>query len=985
MIKQFIVRTVSLFCISFLVVLPALPQPVAAEAISQTRPIAATPPGAVWPWEGSDLNPSKDVTYGVLPNGMRYAIRPNNLPEKQVSLRFRIEAGSKYERDDQRGFAHFIEHMAFNGSTNIPEGELTKTMERLGASFGNHVNAHVNLEETMFKLDIPSADGGRLDTALSIFRETADRLLLKDDAIKREIGVVISEMNDGDGPGRRIGRQVSQFMRPKDIATLREPIGVKDILETANAAKVREFYETWYRPERSILVVTGDVDVEATKALIAAKFSDWKPKAAKAPSDPDNGTWDKTPLRAKIIIEPEQPIIVMVALSHPDETDYGDLDTSAKRKWLGLQSLAQGVFQRRLARLQLVDNPPTLGVFYLKVTAENGLGTSLTVMPREDAWQEALKTVVIEMRQAVASGFTAAEIEEVLKESRLGLERAIKEEPTRRTTGISSSLIGALGADGVATSPQDNLAIFDQLTEEATPEAVSRAFASWWQGGEPSLVMLSKKPVEGGEAAVIEAWKAAMAAPLPIRDEVKKAAFKPLNLGPSGKVKKVEELSHPKAKVVMFENGVRLSFMHTDYTKDRADIRIGINAGHLAFPQDDPYWPAFADATWGGDGVGELTLDQSISAFAGRSTTLASVRVDPDTLEMYASPAIADLPEQLQVMLSQVVEPRLGPRPALMLRDSLKTSWDSYNQTASGVYGFYDGTFFETGNPAYDEPNLQKYLASDDEKGKAYLKRLREEGTIHVVIVGNGEFDAVVAAVAKTFGTLPKRAGLPLNTAQLATIRSVPTGQPARVLTHKGPAEQAIVHVSWRTKGGKDPFEAERFWVLSEILQLRLTDKVREAAGQSYSPNGGWTSTSYADLGRFYAHASVTPDQVKPVEAIIDGIAADLVKDGVTQDELKRVIEPAVKSQERSRQNNGYWSSILSELDTPKLPGSNTGYQKDREAQAEARLQAITPAQLHEIAKRNLLPQNAIRIQVLPEKPVKPETKAAPAKLTSEK
>ncbi|MFN7673787.1 MAG: hypothetical protein ACK5OV_00045, partial [bacterium] len=174
------------------------------------------------------------------------------------------------------------------------------------------------------------------------------------------------------------------------------------------------------------------------------------------------------------------------------------------------------------------------------------------------------------------------------------------------------------------------------------------------------------------------------AAPLPKREEVKKAEFTPLNLGPPGKVKKVEELAHPKAKVVIFENGVRLSFMHTDYTKDRANIRIGINAGHLAFPQDNPFWSTFADAAWGGDGVGDLTLDQSISAFAGRSTSLASVRIDPDTLEMYASPAIADLPEQLQVMLSQVVEPRMGPRPARLARDALKASWDSYTQTASG-------------------------------------------------------------------------------------------------------------------------------------------------------------------------------------------------------------------------------------------------------------------------------------------------------------
>lgn len=980
MIKHIIVRTASFFCLLLLIALPVLPQKVDAQAISQTRPIAAKPPGAVWPWEGSDLKPSKDVIYGVLPNGMRYAIRPNKLPEKQVSLRFRIDVGSKHERDDQRGFAHFIEHMAFNGSTNIPEGELTKTMERLGASFGSHVNAHVTLEETMYKLDIPSADGGRLDTALSIFRETADRLLLKDEAIKREIGVVISEMNDGNGPGRRIGRQVSQFLRPKDIATLREPIGVKEVIETATSAKVREFYETWYRPERAILVVTGDVDVEATKALIAAKFSDWKPKLPKAPPEPDNGYWETTPLQAKIIVEPEQPIVVMATLTRPDETDYGDLDTSEKRKWSFRQSVAESVFQRRLARLQLVDNPPTLGVFYQNSADENGLVATLTVMPREDAWQEALKTVVLEMRQAVATGFTAAEIEEEIKEGRLRLERAIKEEPTRRTTGIAGTLIGSLGADAIILSPQDNLANFERWAVELTPEVVNSTFAAWWQGAEPSLVMLSKKPVEGGEAAVMDAWKSAMAAPLPTREVAQKAEFKPLNLGPTGKIKKVEDLTYPKAKVVTFENGVRLSFMHTDFTKDRAAIRVGINAGYLAFPQDDPHWSGFADAAWGGDGVGALTLDQSISAFAGRSTSLASVRIDPDTLEMYASPAIADLSEQLQVMLSQVVEPRLGPRPARLARDALKASWDSYTQTASGVYAFFAPTYFETGNPIYAEPNLQAYLQSDDEKGKARLKRLLNEGTIHVVVVGDADYETVVAAVAKTFGTLPKRAGLTLDTKQLATIKSVPTGKPARILTHKGPPEQAIVHVSWRTKGGIDPFEAERYFVLASILQLRLTDKVREAAGQSYSPDGGWTFSTLADLGRFYAHASVTPDQVKAVEAIIDGIAADLVKNGVTQDELTRVIEPAVKGRPRTRQSNSFWSFMLSELDAPKLPGSQSGFVRDREAETEARLLAITPAQLHEIAKRNLVPQNTIRIQVLPETPVKQETGATPAK-----
>lgn len=978
MIKHFIVRTASLFCLSLLVALLALPQQAAAQAVSLKRPIAATPTGAIWPWEGSDLKPEAGTTYGVLPNGMRYVIRPNKLPEKQVSLRFRIDAGSKHERDDQRGFAHFIEHMAFNGSTNIPEGELTKTMERLGARFGSHVNAHVNYSETQYKLDIPSVDEGRLETALSIFRETADRLLLKDDAIKREVGVVISEMNDGDGPGRRVSRQIASFLGPQERATQREPIGLRETVEGATSAKLREFYHTWYRPERSLLVISGDVDVAATQALITKTFSDWQAKTPEKPSNPDDGFLTKEPARAKIIVEPEQPYVAMISFLRPDKTDYGKLDTREKRRWAGLQGLVQGVFSRRLQRLQLVDNPLTLGVGYLQQETQTGDVVTLYVVPRDNVWAEAMKPVAVELRQALQSGFTAEEIAEEIAGGRQMLERAIAEASTRRTTGLSANLVGSIGNDIVPTSADENLAILNEVAEIATPEIINREFARWWSHDDaPQIVLIAKEPIAGGEAAVLKAWADAMAVPLPSREAVKAAIFKPLNPGPAGKVTKVQELAHPKARIVTFENGVRLSYMHTDYNKDRASIRIGLNAGYLAFPPDDPEWPSFASATWAGDGVGDLTLDQSISAFANRTTSLASVRVDPDTLEINASPASADFLEQMQVMLSQVLEPRLGPRAASIRRDSLKQTWESYTQTAGGVFGFYGLSLFVTGHPEYLEPDLNRALNSDDAKGKQLLKRLLNEGKIHIVVVGDVPYELVVDAVSRTFGALPARKGLDLDLKQLSAIRGKPVGGPPRILTHKGPKEQAITYVSWSSLGAVDPFEAERLQVLGEILQLRLTDKVREAAGKSYSPSGGWNSLGFANLGGFYALANVTPDEVKQVEAIIDGIAAELVRNGVTQDEINRVVEPDVKALQRSRQSNGYWSYMLSDLYTPRLPGAARGFALDREAQTESRLQAITPAQLHEIAKRYLLPQNTIRIQVVPEKTDKPDVQPA--------
>ena len=945
---------------------------------SQGLPIAPTPKGAIWPWDGSDLKPDPTIVYGVLPNGMRYAIRPNKLPEKQVALRFRLDAGSKYERDDQRGLAHMIEHMAFNGSTNIPEGELTKTMERLGSSFGSHVNAHVTYNETMYKLDLPSADGGRLDTALSIFRETADRLLLKEEAIKREIGVVISELNDGEGPSRRISRQINTFYFPNDRETLREPIGLRKSVEAATSAQLREFYETWYRPERAVLVISGDVDVEATKAMIAAKFSDWKAKTKAAPPAPDNGSWAVTPARALVLVEPEQPVVAIVNLVRPDETDYGDLDNSEGRAWWRLQSVAESVFSRRLASLQLVDNPPTTAVFFNTTKRKNGWVATLAVVPRDGDWKAGLKAVSTELRQALAAGFTAEEIAESIKDRRQGLERAIIQEATRRTTAIVSSIVSDLGTDDVPTSPVDEKALFEKAVPSMTPEVINEAFAWWWRGVEPGVALIAKQAVPEGESAVLAAWQSAMTGALAQREVKQRAEFKPLVPGPPGKVVKIEDLVHPKAKIVTFENGVRLSFLKTAYTKDRASVQVGINAGPVLFPNEDLDWAMFANSAWSGDGIKGLTLDQSISVFAGRSTGLASIAMGAAKLGIYASPATADLAEQVQVMLAQLVEPRMGPRPALLLRDMLKSSWDASRLTASDWFSFNSGTFFQTGHPLFSEPDLARTLSNDDTQGIARLKQLQQEGTIHVVVVGDADFDTVVDAIAKTFGALPARPGLKADFTHLNTIKTVPLGQPARVLTHKGPPEQAIVHVSWRTPGYVDRDRAEVMEVLAAILQLRLTDKVREAAGKSYSPDGGWAAIIYADLGRFYAHASVTPDQVKPIEAIFDQIAADLVRDGVTEDELKRVITPEVESQGRARQDNSYWLGMLRELDEPKLPGSPSGFDLDREAFTEARLKAITRKQLHEIAKRYLVPQNSIRIQVVPEKAPQPPTTPAP-------
>ena len=933
-------------------------------------PLEPKPPvGAIWPWEGTDLKSDPNVVYGSLPNGMRYAIRPNKLPLGEVVLRFRIEAGSQYERDDQRGLSHVIEHMAFNGSTNIPEGELTKTMERLGSSFGSDVNAHVSFDEVMYKLDIPRADGGRLETALKIFRETADRLLFDEAAIKREIGVVISEMNDGDTPFRRVGRRTSSFMRPDDLRTKREPIGERAVIEGATPAKLREFYDTYYRPDRTILVIGGDVDVDATKALISALFANWKPKTPIAPPDPNNGNWPKAELRALIQVEPDLPSALSVTAMRPDEFDYGDLESKEFLKWWLVHGLASDIFQRRLATMQLVDNPPASGVGFNQSGSDNGWTASLWISPREQNWDIGLRAVVTELRQALDGGFNPAEIAEAIKERRVGYDRAIAEAGTRRTSGLANSIMSTLAGDSVYLTPQDRKALFEEVASTVTPEALKEAFNWWWRNVDPALVLMTKTPLPGGEDALKAAWRSAMTMPLVARAPYVRATFVPPNVGPPGRLVSRTVRKDPDVIIGNFANGVTLAFKQTKFTADRVGITVTYGAGALAFPMTDPYWPMFASASWNGDGVGALTRDQMITALAGRSTGLASVNVGHTNAFLGASPAKADMTEQLQVMLAQVREPRLGPRAPSLIRDQLRSAWDSIGLTASGLFSFYSQTYFYQGIPMFDAPELERYLVSDDAAGKRHLQTILASAPINVTIVGDTTWEAARDAVAATFGALPARTGLDPGFNQLQPWTTRATGGPPRILRHKGAQTQAIAHVTWLTPGGRNVQASNEFYVLGQVLQLRLTAKIREAAGESYSPDGGWSSETLVDKGRLYAHASVTPDHVPLVNDMIDIIARDLGKQGPTSDEIQRVVGPLLESVARSRQSNGYWGGLISDIGLPRAPGRQIGDLLELQAGFEQRVRLVTPARLKQLAARYLIPSNAIRVQVLPTPP----------------
>ncbi len=270
-----------------------------------------------------------DIRFGALPNGMRYAIRRQTIPAGQAAVRLWFDAGALDETDAQQGLAHFLEHMAFNGSKAVPEGDMVKILERLGLAFGADTNASTGFDETIYKLDLPKTDDETVDTALMLLREAAGNLTLDPAAVDRERGVVLSEERASDTPSTRVFKAGLEFQLRGQRMPQRYPIGKVDVLQNAPASQIADFYRRFYRPERAVLVVAGDFDPAAMEAKIRARFGDWKAEGP-AGVDPDLGKVEPRKTEAKLVVEPGTRLNVQITWVRPPDLSR-DSEASAGR------------------------------------------------------------------------------------------------------------------------------------------------------------------------------------------------------------------------------------------------------------------------------------------------------------------------------------------------------------------------------------------------------------------------------------------------------------------------------------------------------------------------------------------------------------------------------------------------------------------------------------------------------------------------------
>lgn len=945
-------------------------------------PVAMAPAGARLPADGSDLAADPAVRFGILPNGMRYAIERRNAPAGQVSVRLRLAVGAIHESEDQLGYAHLVEHMAFNGSQAIPEGEMVARLERAGAAFGRDLNATVSDTETIFRIDLPAGDGTGVGEALFILRETASRLTLAPDALQRETGVVLAEIGAAGTPARAAARQAEIAATPDDLAARRSPLGTAASVAAATPDSLRGFYRTWYRPDRAVLVIVGDVDPAAVEAMVRAGFADWGPAVPGPVPVPDNGRWpDAGQTRTVVVPEPALPAQLTVRFLIPEEASRGSLDTAARQSWWDGTRLLEDMLQARLGRAAAAAEAPFSSAAVRVERAANGWELRITVTPVAGRWPLALEAVAGEVRVAATGGFSGDELAVARDGRRAQFERAVRIGPTLQAADRATAIMTDLARNQVTQTPQTRLDGFVRGTASLTPQTLQRRLAGFTGAGRPVIVLTGDPGVAGalpGSAAARWdlAWDGPLDPALAARAPWQRPRFAAPEAAEPGAVVSVETVDGPYPYTrVRFANGVLLVHRASRSTVGSISVRVSVAGGALQLPADRPGLAALLEAGWQGAGLPELNGADAGAVFAGTSVRAATVDIGMAVSTLTVSGiASADAGLQLDLLLAQS-QARSLSRPAISTAAArIDAGWPAARSSADGLVRLYGPGLYLDGSARFDDPDRARLAGSAAEPvlaaGETAFGGWMDSAPLTITIVGDIDLGSAIRETARTFAALPPRA-TQAPPRQWRDVRAWRWRAPGVVrLAHDGPAGQGLVGLAFPTPGEGDVQLARALSLLGRILQLRVTALIREQAGLSYTPLGGWqTLTPVSDHGRLFLQATGHPADLARIAALMVQIVHSLRAAPPTADEIQRALGPMLELRARQRQTNGFWLDRLSPEGLPQPPALRGPGLAALDASYDADLAAVTARDLHRLARRYLRVDRAVQVIAEPARP----------------
>jgi zinc protease len=945
---------------SFVPALAALILVALAAGALQAAQAPQAPPPVTSAELAAKLPVDPDVTLGTLPNGLKYYIRRNALPEKRAELRLVVNAGSLLEDDDQQGLAHFVEHMAFNGTKNFPKSEMVAFLESIGMRFGPSVNAFTSFDETVYKLQIPTDKADVVDRSFQILEDWARHVTFDPVEIDKERGVIMEEWRLRRGAQARMQDQQLPVLLKGSRYADRLPIGTPEILQNFKHERLRAYYADWYRPDLMAVIAVGDFDVAAIAAQIKSRFGGMTAPAKSRPRP----TFDvpKQPgTLYTIATDPEAPMTMVSVYS---KMPFRDPSTLGAYRQQITERLFGSMLSARLAEIAQKPDAPFMGAGSSRgLFVKSAEASTLSAAAKDGQVTGALEVLFTETERVTRHGFTGTELDREKTAFLRALEQALAEMDKRPSAQLADEYVRNFTQAEPFPGLANEVAIVRRLLPGITLGEVNGLAREWMPEG--NRVVMVSAPQKAGvivpdEAALAAALKSAAGRPIEAyADRTTEKPFFSATPRP-GAVTRTNVRADVGITEWTLSNGVTVVLKPTTFKEDEIAFRAFSPGGTSLVADADLIWAEPAATLIAQSGLGEFSRLELRKMLTGK---LANVSPGIGDLEeiVVGSASVKDIETMFQMIYLTFTAPRADPDIFQLMKS--QTQMLLGNMRTQPAFAFQEALndALTQGHPRNRTPTAEMLEQMNLEKAFAFYKdRFSDAGDFTFVFVGTIDPATLKPLVERYLGSLPA-------TGRKETWKDHGVTSPSTVVRRR--VEKGLEPQSRASLVFTGPFtynQEQRIAIraLASILQTRLRETLREELGGTYSVSAGASYTKipkaeYSLAVDFGSNPARTDELIARVLAEIEALKTT----GPTAAQVADAREGFIRDHETNIKNNGY---LLSQI-----VGKYQLGEEDEVGvlfELPAWYQKLTAAAVQEAAKRYLNTDRYVQVTLFPEK-----------------
>jgi len=902
------------------------------------------------------------VRYGKLDNGLTYYIRANKEPKQRAEFFIAQNVGAILENDNQNGLAHFLEHMAFNGTKNYPGKGIINYFETIGVKFGSNINAGTSLDETVYNLsDVPTIRDGIIDSALLVLHDWSNFITLDGGEINDERGVIREEWRTGAGAERRMWKEANKLKYPGSQYAKRDVIGDTAIINNFDHQTIRDFYKKWYRPDLQAILIIGDVDVDKVEAKIKSTFAD----ISKKENTGERPVYPILDNAAPIIAVVRDPEARMTRIELEYKQDK--LPANVKLSMVGyakltINSLISTMIANRFEEItQQADAPFVAGYGNYGELVKSKDAFQLLAIPKEGKELEGLSALLLEAEKIKRFGFTNSELERAKTDYLKNLEKSYNERDNQKNNALVREYVRNFltqepipGIEWEYTTvkmilPQLKLEIINQVAKSYVTD--SNLIVSIMAPEKEAV----KVPTQAQILAAIDASKKA-----DLKPKAEETMNKPLieKAPKAGKVAKTAENKVLGTTEWTLNNGVKVVFKPTTFKKDEI-LMTAFSDGGLSKVKNTADLPSatLAASIVPNNGLGEYNQIELNKILTGK---IASVSPSIDAYDegFSGNSSVSDFETMLQLIYLNFTAPRKDDNAFKALLNNYRASLANSEKDPRKAFSDTVGVMLANHSSRQVTINLKTLDFIDQDKALAIFKeRFAVPANFTFIFTGNVDpnNEAVKNAICTYLGSLKSAKG-----GQKFTDNNIrkPKGKVSNVFAKEMKVKKASNFILYSALMPFNMTNRTAVTAIGSILNIRYLESIREKEGGSYGVGvRGSMNNTPIDEATLMMQFDTDPLKQAKLMAIIHSEVAEIIAKGPRADDFQKVKENMLKKYKEDVEQNPWWSGALERFYQDKL---------NLVADYKASVEALTPELIQTTLKNIVSQGNVLEVVMKP-------------------